>query len=254
MIRPFAWLTLALLLCLPLRAEEIVGSLSRDQVNITATFEGSEILIYGAVKRSRPTPEDSPMNVVITVQGPREPVTVRRKDRRVGIWVNTDALEIAQAPSFYAVASSAPLGDALRRADDLLHRITIPLAIRLPNIDLPEEQKEGFKDAYIRIQTGRDLFQHLEGTVNLIDDTLFSTSIALPANLVEGAYTTKIYLTRSGRIIDEHTNVIEVKKVGLERWIYNLAHERPLIYGILSLVSAIAAGWLASSFFRYLRF
>lgn len=254
MIRVLAWVALAITLALPLRAEEIVGSLSRDRVNITATFEGSEILIYGAVKRTRPTPENSPLNIVITVQGPREPVTVRRKDKRAGIWVNTDALEIAKAPSFYAVASSAPLGEALRRADDLLHRITIPLAIRLPRVDLPAEEKEDFKNALIRIQTDRDLFQHLEGAVKLLDETLFSTSITLPANLVEGAYTTKIYLTRSGRIIDEHTNVIEVEKVGLERWIYNLAHEKPLAYGILSLFIAISAGWLASSFFRYLRF
>ena len=44
-----------------------------------------------------------------------------------------------------------------------------------------------------------------------------------------------------------------MRKVGLERWIYNLAHERQLIYGILSLVIAIAAGWMASAVFRYMR-
>jgi hypothetical protein len=39
----------------------------------------------------------------------------------------------------------------------------------------------------------------------------------------------------------------------LERWIYNLAHAYPLIYGILSLTIAIIAGWLASAVFRYIR-
>ena len=43
---------------LPLRAEEaVVLGLSRDQVAITATFEGSDILIFGAVKREVAIPD-----------------------------------------------------------------------------------------------------------------------------------------------------------------------------------------------------
>lgn len=102
---------LVLLLCfaaLPLRAEEVVLGLSKDKVAITATFEGSEILIFGAVKREEPIP-DVPLDVVIAVAGPSEPVTVRRKDRRFGIWVNTDVVVLDSAPSFYAVATTGPL-------------------------------------------------------------------------------------------------------------------------------------------------
>jgi len=53
-------LRVALVLCLaavPLRAEEVVLGLSKDQVAITATFEGSDILIFGAVKREAPISE-----------------------------------------------------------------------------------------------------------------------------------------------------------------------------------------------------
>jgi len=53
--------------------------------------------------------------------------------------------------------------------------------------------------------------------------------------------------------VDVHEQTIPVRKVGLERAIYTLAHERPLIYGLLSLFIAIAAGWLASAVFRYMR-
>jgi hypothetical protein len=46
-----ALLALAFLV-LPARAEEIVLGLSSDEVAITATFDGSDILIFGAVKRA----------------------------------------------------------------------------------------------------------------------------------------------------------------------------------------------------------
>ena len=100
---------LAFLLCLtvlPAQAQEaIVADLSQKEVAITATFTGSEILIFGAVKRETAISEDEPLEVVIAVTGPSEPLTVRRKEKRYGIWINTDAVEVDQAPSFYAVAT-----------------------------------------------------------------------------------------------------------------------------------------------------
>ncbi len=244
-------IALFLILALPAKAEEIVLGLSRDQVAITATFEGSEILIFGAIKREAPIPDKSELGVIVTVAGPDHPVMVRRKDRRVGIWVNTDSVEVDAAPSFYAVATTAPMRDVLRDIEDLRYRITIPRAIRSVGAEVGDSA--AFTQALIRIRAGNDLYQVLEGAVDLEDETLFRTAITLPANLTEGDYEAHIFLTRNGRVIDEYIAVIPVQKVGLERWLYNLAHENALIYGLMSLSIAIAAGWLASAAFSLLR-
>lgn len=235
-------------------AEEVVGGLSRDQVSITANFDGSDILVFGAVKRDAPLDTESQLGVIITVSGPQQSISVRRKDRRVGIWVNTDTVKVDHAPSFYAVATSGPLKDILTEIEDLRHTITVPQAIRIVGAADEDSNIDLFTEALIRIRTKNDLYQTLENTVNLFEETLFSTTIDLPANLVEGEYETKIYLTRDGKVLDDHTTFLQVRKVGLERWIYNLAHQRPLVYGLLSLFIAIAAGWMASSVFKYLRF
>ncbi len=234
-----------------LPAETVVAGLSRDAISITTNFEGSEILIFGAVSREAPPPEGSDLHVIITVEGPPRPVTVRRKDRRFGIWVNTDAAEIDAAPTFYAVATTADLETAITYTEDLRHRVSAPWAIRAVGTGVTDQ--EAFIDALIRIRTDETLYQLNEGRVTLRGDTLFDTQVRLPANLVEGDYRTRIFLTRGGEVVDVMSQDIDVRKVGLERWIYNLAHDRPLIYGILSLAIAIAAGWLASAAFRYLR-
>jgi len=57
-------------------AEEVVLGLSKDKVAITATFEGSEILVFGAVKREVPIPEE-PLDVIVAVAGPDKPLIVR---------------------------------------------------------------------------------------------------------------------------------------------------------------------------------
>jgi uncharacterized protein (TIGR02186 family) len=227
------------------------AGLSQTRVSITTNFEGSEILIFGAVSRTAPPPAGSELHVIVTVEGPQRPVTVRRKERRFGIWVNSDAIEVDHAPTFYAVATTAPIDTVLSATEDLRHRVSIPRAIRA--VDTGVEDQERFIEALIRIRTGETLYQLNESTVTLRDQTLFDTSIRLPANLVEGDYRTRIFLTRDRELVDAYTQDITVRKVGLERWIYNLAHDQPLAYGILSLTIAIAAGWLASAVFRYLR-
>ena len=101
------WLLLLLLLGPPARAEELVLGLSASEVDITATFDGSDILVFGAVKRDRPSP--GPLDVAVAVSGPLRPLVVRHAERTFGIWVNTASVAVDAAPSFYAVATTRRL-------------------------------------------------------------------------------------------------------------------------------------------------
>lgn len=232
--------------------EEVVAGLSQNRVAITANFDGSEILVFGAVKRETPIPDED-LEVVITISGPSTPITVRRKEKRLGIWVNNDAVEIDSAPSFYAVATTSPLKDILSETEDLRSKVSINQAIR--SVGAPDHitDSANFTKALIRIKRDKGLYQLLEGQVELSDQTLFRTSVALPSNLTEGNYITRFLLLRDGAVVSEYETEIDVRKVGLERWVYNLAHQKPLIYGLLSLFIAIVAGWSASAVFRYIQ-
>ena len=241
---------LLLLLALPAKAEEVVAALSQNRVSIDTNFDGSEILIFGAVRRESPVPEGD-LHVIVTVAGPSDEIVVRRKARVLGIWVNTEQVVIDRAPSFYAVATSAPWEEVITDTEDLRHRISIGRAIRSVGSDVMDAPS--FTDALIRLRVRGDLYQTRIDTVNVAEATLFSTSVSLPANLTEGDYTVRFFLTRDREVIDSRETVIFVQKVGLERFLYNLAHDRPLIYGLLSIAIAIAAGWGASAVFRYLR-
>jgi uncharacterized protein (TIGR02186 family) len=234
------------------QAQTVVADLSQRDVQITADFDGSDILIYGAIKGE--AEGSAPLDVIIAISGPNDAVTVRKKDRRMGIWVNTEAVEVARAPSFYAVAATGPLEEVLSPLEDIRFQVSIRRAIYAVGTPDEVEDAEAFTEALIRLRKKAKLYQQLDGAVTLYDQTLFSTTLAMPANLVEGVYPMRIFLTRDGQVVSRLATFIDVRKVGLERWIYDLAHEKPLIYGILSLIIAITAGWLASAVFRYIRF
>lgn len=237
----------------PKASEQVVAGLSRDAVSITTNFDGSDILIYGAVKRESPIPAEDKLDVIVTVQGPSQPVTVWRKERRLGIWINTERVKIGASPSFYAVATTGPLDEILKPEWDQSFRISIPLAMRSFGGPVDVADTVPFTQAMIQIREESGLY-HLEPeSIELTEETLFRTNIRLPANLIEGDYGTRIFLLRGGEVVDVYRAPILVRKVGLERWLYRLAFDQPLLYGLMSLAVAVAAGWGASTIFRLLR-
>lgn len=238
------------LLVLPLmsaQAEEVVADLSQSRVSITSNFDGSEILIFGAIKREDIIPEDSELDIIVTVMGPRKMETILRKARRFGIWINVESEKLGHAPSFYSVASTRPLEDIIIPMMDSLWQISADEQILSERRGLPA------REALLRIRTENGLYRRSNEGVSLNSETLFNTSIALPANLVEGEYTTRILLVRDGMILDDYRTAIEVQKVGIERWLYNLAYDNAILYGLLSLLLAGLSGWGASEIFRLIR-
>lgn len=233
--------------------EEIVSGLSQNRVAITANFDGSEILIYGAVKRDAPAPTEAPLEVIITVEGPSTPLVIRKKERRAGIWVNVAAITVDAAPSFYAVATTGPIDEILSGTDDLRFKITLDHAIRAIGSASEAEGAEAFVAALERIRLSDDSYRLMQGQVQLVEETLFRTDVALPANLTEGDYKVRMFITRGGRVIDHMERVIGVRKAGLERTLYVMAHEQPFLYGLISLALAVVAGWAASAAFRLMK-
>jgi len=239
---------------LPARAEEVLLGLSHTRVALTTTFEGSEILIFGAIARDAPVPaEAEPLAVIVALQGPRQRLTVWRKARRAGIWMNVEGARVSRAPSFYALASSAPLAEVLSATEDLRHEISIPRAIRAIGAVAAVPDAPAFTEALIRLRSDTGHYQLHEGGVELTRDTLFRTTVTLPANLTEGTYAARVFLTRGGQVIDRFETGIDVRKAGIEAWLFNLANEQPLAYGLLAVFLAVAAGWGASAAFRFLR-
>jgi uncharacterized protein (TIGR02186 family) len=246
-------LVLILLLFAPLVAaqESVVGKLSQNQVSITADFVGSEIFVFGAVKRFTPIPPDvGPLNIVITVRGPTEPVTVRRKERVLGIWVNRTSMVVDEAASFYAIASSGPLDEVMSTEAQMRYGIGVNRVVTVSGPIEGIRNPTEFREAVIRINSENGLYTQQDGAVELLEETLFSTSVALPSNLTEGVYVTRMYLLRDREVINISDTAITVRKEGLEQWIYALAHEQPWIYGILTIVIALMVGWSASEAFR----
>src|SRR3569833_4532418 len=95
-----------LLLIAPARAEDLVSGGSQDIIQITSNYTGTNIVVFGAIEGPQAA---QGRDIVVVVRGPDAPMTVRRRDRVAGVWVNRDAARFAGLPAFYFLASTRPL-------------------------------------------------------------------------------------------------------------------------------------------------
>jgi uncharacterized protein (TIGR02186 family) len=246
---------LALVGAMPAAAQEtVVTGISTDNIALTADFDGSEVFVFGAIRREGPAPVDAgPLDIIITLRGPDSALWVRQKERRFGVWMNTHAVRFAQTPSFYAVASTRPVREVLTETERLRWSIGMDQAVRRVAGHPVITDTAPFAEALVRIKEGQGLYAQMSDGVRLMEETLFQTTFTLPASLVEGTYLAEFFLVRDRAVLHSGATTITVQKAGIERWIYNLSRERPLAYGGLAVLLALATGWLAAATFRLLR-
>jgi hypothetical protein len=72
----------------------------------------------------------------------------------------------------------------------------------------------------------------------------------VPASAPRGEYEADVYLFRDGAMISTQATNLFIEQAGLERQLFNLAHDFPLAYGVSAVVMSLALGWLSSFVFR----
>ena len=239
---------------MPVKAESLQMGISVDQVPVSSSFDGAEIVIFGSIE----TNEQAALfrgeyDVVIRVEGAAEDVIIRKKERIGGIWINNQSQAYESAPSFYSILSARPL-NLISNSIELAPN---GLGIRNLGKNIPVEGEKTlimnpgeFSDALRRLRIEQDLFSEIPGTLQQLSPSLFRATLSIPANVPIGEHKVTAYLFRNGEILNTNDSSFIIEKVGFERWIYDLAHENGLLYGIMAVLLAIFTGWSANAIFR----
>jgi uncharacterized protein (TIGR02186 family) len=237
----------------PAAAERLVASLSNRHVLITSNYTGVELVLFGSIERDAAgAARGQSYDIVATVIGPRETLRTRRKQRVLGIWVNTASRTFIDPPSYLAVLANRPL-DVIATADNR-RRLQIGLADtplpELINDDVGEVSNDPFRAALVRLMGERGLYSEAPNAVTFLTPTLFRASIILPAQVPVGDYTVAVKLFADGNVIAHTDLVFDIVKVGFEQFVVEAAREHALLYGFATALMALLTGWIASVVFR----
>lgn len=224
----------------------LVADVSEENVAITTSFHGTNLLLFGAVSGQN---DD---DIVIIIQGPEGRIASRRKEKVGGIWINTQSVTWQNAPSYYQIFSTRPLSKIMTASEaDRLKVGYKHLPLQATDTSLSEGELDGeWRDALARTMGHANLWSTKDNAVSLMGGALFRVSVPLPKNIRPGNYDVRVLHLRDGTLLSEQFNDIRVKKSGIGALIYRFAHDYSFFYGIFAVLFAVASGWIAAVAFR----
>ncbi|MEA2935918.1 MAG: hypothetical protein QOD74_2564, partial [Variibacter sp.] len=200
------------------RSEKLIISLSTHRVLITSNFTGVELTLFGSIEADAGTvSRSSAQTIVVTITGPKETVVTWRKQRFLGIWVNTASRTFVGVPNYLAVLTNRPVEtiaspDALRRFQLGVRSFLLPQLIGSDVADVSPDDL--FRQGFIRLKLENGLYLERPNAVTFLTPTLFRTGIPLPSNVPVGEYVVDVKLFADGALIAREESAFEIVKAG----------------------------------------
>lgn len=228
------------------RAERVVADLTSHHISVEFDFSGATLTLFGAVEDTAKHAEGKP-DIVVTIKGPKDSVRIRKKEDFAGVWINGPSKLLHNLPSYYVVISNRPVSEITDAETSRLLRFGLD---DVPLSEFSGEQFDEFARAFVRLKKRRKHFAASSDGITLIGKSLFRGELRLPADVQTGEYSAKVHLLRNGKLLSQYETKFDIKKTGVESWIYNTAQEHSLVYGLLAVLTALASGLGASYIFR----
>lgn len=224
---------------------DLIVDLSSPRVSITSAFQGETLLLFGMF--------DPPGEVVVVVQGPAARETVMRKERFLGLWLNTGRQAFDDVPAYYYIAASQPLQRLLARGagGEILSLEDRMASVR--SVGTREDQDLiRFRRGLVEVKRREGLYPAAIGQVTVQAGRLFRVELPFPSRLPEGTYEVRAYLLRQGKIVAAISRPLPVGKVGFSAQLAGWAAHDGALYGLGAILMALLAGYLGGAVMRRL--
>ncbi len=224
--------------------DDLVTDLSESTVEISSTFSGADILLFGAYDGEKND------DIIVIVSGEKGEVKIDKKEKKFGVWMITESVKFSNIPKYYYLASNkkikeiATAEEIMKRKLDFNNFEFIENKTKYKNLD--QEWYEALKRNMIKKQ----FWKIEEDSIKLNKNTLFRKTLSLPSNVSTGVYNVRILHYRQGKLISQEVSKIRIDKTGISANIYNIAQNFSAIYGIIAVIIALFFGWFTNFIFR----
>jgi uncharacterized protein (TIGR02186 family) len=242
---------MVLLVATPVGAERLISTVSSTNVQITSSFDGAVLSLFGTIEPDTPgAPSNGPYNVIVVITGPLQDRVTRLKTNTFGIWTNTQQVVFKQFPTFYNVLSSGKLAN-IATPEVLANQDVMPFAQARATSSEGETPKAlQFGAELVRLMTDEGHFAVREDGVRFLSDTAFLAQATLPSDVANGSFIAHTLVLKDKTLVAEGSVGFTVRKTGFENFVFAASRQQPLLYGIVCVVLALGTGWLAGVVFR----
>lgn len=244
------WRSLSLVAAAPLLMAQakpvLVPDVSQRDVEIAYSFTGAELLLFGAILYpGGHRPGGDGTDIVVVVRGPVQSIRVREKQKIAGIWVNAAQFRYRSAPSFYAIASSRPIGELIDSRSRAIYELGLDSLQLSPTSNAPVAEQDRFERGLVDLRRRAGLYYEAPGAVEITDKVLYRARVTIPARVPVGRFTAETFLIRDGRVLAAAVRSIDIRKSGFERFVAIAAARYSVLYGLTAVALSVLLGWSA---------
>ena len=224
--------------------DNLVTDLSESTVEISSTFSGADILLFGAYDGQKND------DIIVVVSGQKGNIKVDKKEKKFGIWMITESVKFSNVPKYYYIASNRKIEEITNKSEIKKRKLDFNnFKVMNSKIDYKKLDKEWY-EALKRNMKKKQFWKIEENSIKLNKNTLFRKTLSLPSNVSTGMYNVKILHYRKGNLISQEESKIKIDKTGISANIYNVAQSFSAIYGIIAVIVALFFGWFTNFIFR----
>jgi uncharacterized protein (TIGR02186 family) len=234
------FLVSAWMLHIPSWADEpLVVAPQTSQVNITTDFAGSDLKAVGAM--------DGPGDLIIKVAGPQQEATLSRETKLGPFWVGGDTVKMAGAPSLLFLYATAPIASILSPAEQQKYGLLLEgVPVRIEP-QLQAHAADDWRKAFFRLKEKQGYYHENDRAIRVFGNRLFIADMRLPGDLQVGTYTVETLLVKSGKVVGHTVGNFRVRLSGIERRVWNAAHDYPWSFGALFTLAAMVLGFVLNA-------
>ena len=227
----------------------LVPEVSQHEIRVRQGFTGTELLLYGAILDPEGRRASRPYDIVVVLKGPTEPILVREKAKRLGVWINADSTRFRSAPSYFSVASSRPIAEIVDDRTAAIYELGLGFLQLSPTGAIDPVEQSRFTKGLVDLRQREGLYREDGEGVTVSDGVLYQARIPVPSNVATGRYTAETFAITDGRVIASAIAEVEVEKQGFEKFVADQADRSSFLYGLFAVFLSLFMGWLAGRVF-----
>lgn len=218
--------------------------LDKNTIEISTFYDGTVLRATGKI------PAGS--EAVVRLSGKPEEIHLKKKGKTGGLlWMNIADLTFENVPKIYMLYTSETGKKYL--ADTSLDFSLPSLQDRIEILPAGEDKAFYFNE-FLKLKKHESVYAEYPGKITYSEpgngERQFHVTLQIPPRMGEDEYAIDVFAVKDGRVIGTDTSQLQVKMISFPKMLSQLAFKRGLLYGIFSVLVAVAAGFLTGILFR----
>jgi len=219
--------------------------LDPNNVRIGTFYNGTTIEATGLV------PADA--EILVRVSGAGEELHLKKKGKVGGLlWMNTGDVTFEHAPRAYMLNTTTTLADRLEQPAIGLGFIALEKQVEISATD--EAEKTFLFQEFLKLKKKAGLYIIDTASTSYAPAEngmkSFHSVLTIPPRMTPGAYTVELFAVTGDQVVGSTTNKFNIKQIGFPAQLSDLAFNKSIFYGVMSVIIALGAGLLMGTLFK----